>query len=310
VRPAALARLAAAGDHRAVIVSTSGRASLLAGWAGARAGRRPLILWASLWAHPRSPAHLASYLPLRRLYRSADAVVTYGPHVSAYVRARGAHNVHVAPQAVDNAYWGAADVGPPQLERWPADAGVRFLFAGRDAPEKGADVLERAWRSTAPSQAVLIRVGGGPPSGADAGVVDLGRLSADSLREVYAACDALVIPSVATATFREPWGLVANEAMNRGLPVIASDAVGADAGGLVRDGVTGLVVRAGDVGALAAAISDLAGDPSKRARLGAAAREAVAAYTYEAWADGFSRALSTVGQSRALSTLGHARERW
>ena len=41
------------------------------------------------------------------LYRDADAVVAYGPHVAAFVRARGARNVHVAPQAVDNAFWGA-----------------------------------------------------------------------------------------------------------------------------------------------------------------------------------------------------------
>ena len=43
------------------------------------------------------------------------------------------------------------------------------------------------------------------------------------------------MPSIATPTFREPWGLVVNEAMNRGLAVIASDAVGAAAGGLVAD---------------------------------------------------------------------------
>ncbi len=49
----------------------------------------PLILWSSLWAHPRSAPHALSYLALRRLYRSADAVVTYGPHVSAYVAREG-----------------------------------------------------------------------------------------------------------------------------------------------------------------------------------------------------------------------------
>ena len=54
-----------------------------------------------------------------------------------------------------------------------------------------------------------------------------------------------------TRTFREPWGLVVNEAMNRGLAVIATDAVGAAAGGLVRDGSNGLVVPAGDSAALA-----------------------------------------------------------
>ena len=39
-------------------------------------------------ARPRTPL---SYLPLRHLYRHADAIVTYGPHVSAYVRSKGAH---------------------------------------------------------------------------------------------------------------------------------------------------------------------------------------------------------------------------
>ena len=50
----------------------------------------------------------------------------------------------------------------------------------------------------------------------------------------------------------EPWGLVVNEAMNQATAIIASDAVGAAAGGLVRDGRNGLIVPAGDAGALAA----------------------------------------------------------
>jgi glycosyltransferase involved in cell wall biosynthesis len=115
---------------------------------------------------------------------------------------------------------------------------------------------------------------------------------------VYAACEVLVVPSVPTPTFREPWGLVINEAMNRGLAVIASDAVGAAAGGLVRDGENGLVVPAGDSGALAGAIARLAGDGALRERMGAAGRSDVAAYSHDAWAAGFARALSTVGLSR------------
>jgi hypothetical protein len=102
VRQHELARLAASNSHRAVVVSTGGRIALPAAWAGARRAGVPVILWSALWAHPRSAAHMLSYPALRRLYRSADAVVAYGPHVEAYVRARGARNVHVAPQAVDN----------------------------------------------------------------------------------------------------------------------------------------------------------------------------------------------------------------
>jgi glycosyltransferase involved in cell wall biosynthesis len=296
---AGLARAAASRRYRAVVCPTGGRLTLLATWLGARAARVPLILWASLWAHPRSAAHALSYLPLRRLYRSADAVVTYGPHVSAYVAARGARNVHVAPQAVDNLFWSAPVMQRPGDPRWPAEARLRFLFAGRaDAREKGLAVLLDAWREARPDGAALIVAGGrsGAPAGSDA--IALGPQAPAALRDIYAGSDVLVVPSLATATFREPWGLVVNEAMNRDLAVIASDAVGAAAGGLVRDGETGLVVPAGDAHALAGAISRLAADAELRGRLGAAGRRAVAAYTYEAWAEGFTSALATVGLSR------------
>jgi glycosyltransferase involved in cell wall biosynthesis len=306
--------LAASARHRVVICPTGGRVALLSAWAGTRAGRHPLVLWASLWAHPASAAHALSYLPLRRLYRSADAVVTYGPHVSAYVGARGARNVHVAPQSVDGAFWGAPQVGSPGFPGWPREASVRFVFAGRDDPAKGLAVLLDAWRD-APAGAALVLAtaadGGAaahtresPAPGGRAHPVRLGSLTPTQLREVYAASDVLVVPSIATRTFREPWGLVVNEAMSRGLAVIASDQVGAAAGGLVRDGETGLVVPAGDARALAAAITRLAGDPGLRERLGAGGRRAVAAYTHDAWARGFSEALSTLGLSAVLSSDG------
>ena len=89
-----------------------------------------------------------------------------------------------------------------------------------------------------------------------------------------------------------------NEAFNQGVPVIASDAVGAVAGGLVRHERTGLVVPAGDVPALASALRRMHDDPALRARLGAAGREAVQAYTHDAWAAGVSSALAAVGKSR------------
>jgi glycosyltransferase involved in cell wall biosynthesis len=130
----------------------------------------------------------------------------------------------------------------------------------------------------------------------------LGRIDRNDLPPVYSAADVLVLPSIATATFREPWGLVVNEAMHQGTPVIASDAVGAAAGGLVVDGRTGMVVRAGDADALAARLTALAAAPDLRARLGEQARAKVTDYTPEHWADGMSRALAAVGASAAGGT--------
>ncbi len=310
VKPHELYGLAASGDYRAVICPTGGRLAPLGTWRGARRARVPLLLWASLWAHPRSVAHAFTYLPLRRLYRSADAVVTYGEHVSAYVRERGARNVHVAPQAVDNDFWSSPAVQAPSDLNWPTQAAVRFLFVGRPQREKGLAVLDEAWRAAElkPDQAALVLAGvdssltaiapAGPRRGSDAGMYGLGRLEPDELRNVYAASDVLVLPSIATRTFQEPWGLVINEAMNRGLPVIASDAVGAAAGGLVRDSVNGLVVEGGDSAALAHAIVRLAEDRQLRARLGAQGAQDVRAYSYDAWAEGFCSALADVNVSR------------
>ncbi len=138
--------LAASGRYRAVICSSGGRIALGATWAGARRARTSLILWTSLWAHPRSAAHALSFFALRRLYRSADAVVTYGSHVSAYVSARGARNVHIAPQAVDNGFWSAPDVTQPREESWPEQADDEVLVCRSPRPGKG---IEGAYRGLA-----------------------------------------------------------------------------------------------------------------------------------------------------------------
>jgi glycosyltransferase involved in cell wall biosynthesis len=120
-------------------------------------------------------------------------------------------------------------------------------------------------------------------------------VTADALPALYAAADVLVLPSIHTASFREPWGLVVNESMLQRTPVIVSDAVGAAAGGLVRDGRNGFVVPAGDAGALATRLRALAIDTELRAQMGLAARDDAAAYTPGAWAAGMGRALAAAG---------------
>ena len=107
-----------------------------------------------------------------------------------------------------------------------------------------------------------------------------------------------MLPSIRTATFTEPWGLVVNEAMLQGNPVIASDAVGAAAGGLVRAGRNGLIYPADDVPALAARIRALHAAPELRRRLGEAARVDALGLSPRAWAAGMTRALGAAGAAR------------
>jgi glycosyltransferase involved in cell wall biosynthesis len=298
----AAARAVASGRHRAVICGLAGRVALPATYAAARRARIPFVLWASIWSHPRTPAHALSYLPTRALYRRADAVITYGPHVSRHVEAaRGPRgNVFVATQAAAPELRIPAD--PDAARRWRERLGagesqLLALFAGRLVREKGIDLLLDAW-SAGRVDGVLALAGPGTAPSGDATVRPLGALEPTELRALYAAADVLVLPSIRTATFTEPWGLVVNEAMHQGTPPIATDAVGAVAGGLVRDGRNGLVVPAGDAGSLAARLGALAGNPELRRRLGETAREDVAPYTPEAWVDGVRAALRSVGAGR------------
>ena len=287
-----VARLAASGRYRAVVCGTAGRIALPAAWQGARAARTPFVLWSALWAHPRTPAHVAGAPLMAAVYRGADAVVAYGPHVAAFARARGAQNIHIAPQAVDNAFWSA--------QQQPArTAAFVAVFLGRPSRAKGASVLLDAWRESglgaSAAALVLVGAGTGPPRNPAGGAVAfVSPQPAEQVRNFLAAADVCVIPSIRTRSFREPWGLVANEAMNQSTPIIASEEVGAVAGGLVRHERNGLVVPAGDVPALAAALRRLHGDRRLRAELGDNARRDVSAYTFEAWATGFESAIGSI----------------
>ncbi len=303
------ARRAGSGRYRAIICGLGGRIALPGSYLGARHAQIPFVLWASLWGHPRTPAHALSYLPLRHIYRHADAVVTYGSHVSAYVSERrgSSHNVFEAPQAVSAEEFGKQI--PDDLRRHarmhagaPADGGFLALFVGRLEKEKGVRVLLEAWRRADLGEgAVLALAGEGPlrtdVANAPADVQALGFVPRDHLPALYAAADVLVLPSIRTETFLEPWGLVVNEAMHQGTPVITSDAVGAARGGLVQDGRTGLVAAHGDPDALAARLRSIAQNPQLRAALGAAARQEVARFTYPAWVTGMRRALAAAGRT-------------
>ena len=207
-------------------------------------------------------------------------------------------NVFEAAQAVS-----AGEFGRPVAEgeraRHRAGAEFLLLFVGRLEREKGVEVLLQAWRRAGLGDgAVLALAGRGPIAPSGGGVRALGYVERAELPALYAAADGLVLPSIRTRTFLEPWGLVVNEAMYQGTPVIATDAVGAVAGGLVQDGRNGLVARAGDAGELATRIRALAMNPELRARLGASARGDVEHFSETEWVAGMRRALQAVGAAR------------
>jgi glycosyltransferase involved in cell wall biosynthesis len=111
------------------------------------------------------------------------------------------------------------------------------------------------------------------------------------LYKYYALADVFVLSSITTPMFKEPWGLVINEAMNQGCPVVATDAVGAAVGGLVDDGVNGFVVPERNSEKLAEAILKIFQNPQLAESMGKSGREKIEKWDYEHQAQGFVDAI-------------------
>ena len=137
-----------------------------------------------------------------------------------------------------------------------------LLYSGRLVPKKRVDLLIDAFAAIAGQRANwdLLIVGDGPlreqlreriPKSIQPRVVWTGFVQQNECISAYHAADALVLPSD-----QEPWALVVQEAMAAGIPVIASDAVGA-AREMVKDRESGRIFPAGNLAALQQAILDV-----------------------------------------------------
>lgn len=110
----------------------------------------------------------------------------------------------------------------------------------------------------------------------------LGFCNQSEMPAAYAAADCLVLPS----NGRETWGLVANEALASGRPIIVSDACGC-APDLAADGSVGRTYRTGDIGALAACMAQLNTAPPGGGAIAAVSQR----YSLAAAAEGVCEAL-------------------
>ncbi len=166
-----------------------------------------------------------------------------------------------------------------------------ILFVGKLTSKKGPLALIEAFsrvRSSLPCQ--LLIVGEGPleqemrrrlTSAGPTGVVFAGFLNRTEIADAFVAADIFCLPSL----LNETWGIVVNEAMNFSLPLVVTDKVGS-ARDLVQSGKNGLVVPAGNVDALEAALEDLVAHPERRREYGRESLEIVSAWHYGLAVDG------------------------
>jgi glycosyltransferase involved in cell wall biosynthesis len=288
-----------------VIKCINGKFALPATWAAAKMRKKPFVLWTGIWQEPAGLLHRVGSPLLHRIYRSSDAIVTYGRHVSENLAGYGVAPARVfeAPQSIGNERF----LSVPDRERISAlrtrlgvDQRRVVLYVGRLQEGKGLKTLLSAF-ATLPSHTALVLVGDGPLAndlrteagrlGVSERVRFTGQLGNEEVADCYRLADVFVLPSEPTTSFSEPWGLVVNEAMAAGACVVASDMVGAVRHGLVESGRTGGVFAAGEVGSLAQTVGDLLADDVLRARLADSGKHEILSYTYANQAKEFRRAV-------------------
>src|ERR1017187_948636 len=276
----------------------------------ARAHKIPFVLWSeSNMQDIRRGYALVEFLKSEFLRRCIGFVVP-GRSASEYLRVHKVEEavIFIAPNAVDNDLFSAAAAVARQNEtRCRAELGLPeryFLFVGRLVREKGVFELLSAYAKLDElmrRQFGLVFVGEGSSrqqleeeaaSISPGGIRFAGFAQREQLGTYYALAEMLILP-----TYTDPWGLVVNEAMACGLPIVCSQVAGC-AADLVRENWNGLLVPPRDISLLANAMQHLATQPDLCAVMAANSMQQISYYSPEAWSEGVARA---VGAKR-----GHA----
>jgi phosphatidylinositol alpha-mannosyltransferase len=189
----------------------------------------------------------------------------------------------------------------------PGDREHRIVFAGRQEPRKGLQVLLRAWPEIRQRTGLRLTVAGADPLAvrllltrlgvADEGIDVVGFLGQDELTETLLGAKAMVAPSLG----QESFGMVLTRAFACALPAVASDIPGYRE---VLDPSASVAVPPGRPAALVEAVCDLVADEPRRAALAAAAR-AIAVERY-AW-PGIARRLVEIYEHVTVSSGAEAR---
>lgn len=178
-----------------------------------------------------------------------------------------------------------------------------FLFVGRLVREKGVFELISAYAKLDErlrDKVGLVFVGDGvsrrrledQAAAISPGMIRFaGFAQREQLAIYYAFADMLILP-----TYSDPWGLVVNEAMACGLPIVVTDVAGC-AADLVQHECNGIRIPPKDVSSLANAMQHLANHPDLRGAMSANSRRQIVRYSPIEWASGIVRALEGVGGS-------------
>lgn len=274
--------------------------------------KKPFILCSESTINEPSLLRSVSLPLIKFMVKHSDALIAYGTRAKEYLIHLGAASdrIFTAYNTVDTDFFKReSSQFETKKEKLKEELGIKnesiVLYVGQLIERKGVKYLLRAYsRLKRENDVACLIVGDGPQRREladlctkenikDVFFVDYKQL--EELPEYYAVSDLFVLPST-----QEVWGLVLNEAMACGLPVVTTDKVGASMD-LVKDGVNGYVVEAGNVEQLYQAMRKILSSPELKLSMGNKSQDIVdASFGVEKANQGFTDAILAVASSRGL----------
>jgi glycosyltransferase involved in cell wall biosynthesis len=279
----------------------------LASWEALLWARRhevPFLLWSESNRQDERRGHVGIEFLKHEFLRRCAGFVVPGRSAFEYLESLGvsASKIVTAPDAVDIEFFSrgaeAARREGGTLRKTLVVPERYILYAGRLVAEKGVfDLLEAYARleSNLRLAVGLVFAGDGIAKPqlqerarqiAPGAVHFPGFAHRERLAQLYGLAEVLVLP-----THSDPWGLVVNEAMACGLPIIATNVAGC-ADDLVEDGWNGYVVPPHSPECLRPALEAVLGDGERSRAMGQHSFERIQGYSPGACAKGLAEAAS------------------
>lgn len=247
--------------------------------------------------------------PFKRMAKSffvkrAKACFASGEHAEKYFLANGAKMINIYRHPFSSLFCTDILIKAVSHEEkmmireqigWPLDKNI-VLSIGQFTNRKGFDILLQAWKSI-DQESVLVIVGGGENEKDYFDFIarnDLKNVKIESYKpkkqlfDYYKAADLFVLP-----TREDIWGLVINEAMACGLPIITTDKCIAGLE-LISDGLNGFIVPADDAIKLEEILLLVLKNQAMRDSMGQSNLEKIKEYTIENIAASHIRVLDSV----------------
>lgn len=237
------------------------------------------ILWSGSTQYEPSWRRTLAFPLVKLMVKGSDAYLAYGTRAKEYLISLGAKpkKIFVAHNTTNVKFFSKeVNLWRKKKARVKKELGIKtsrvILYVGQLIERKGVNYLIEAFREIKreDNDTSLLIVGYGKletklrlyvKKERINDIIFAGGVEWEKTPKYYAVSDVLVTPSL-----EEVWGLVLNEAMSAGLPIVATDVAGS-APDLIKDGVNGFIVKPGSSEEISKALLKILTDKNLRKQM-------------------------------------------